>query len=890
MNIQRRILLWFIIPFILMSPIAPAVYYFHARKTLKQNVLDQLEIAAEAVEINLHTFIEAKRGMIIDFSSDGFIGDATEEITMKDRRLEYYTSALNNHLITNKKTLDQSIHEVFIVDFKDKVIASTDEGRIGEFVSPERFLAEKMVSGVFVGEPYYDTRLKAFLIDFSTILLNTSSREPIGFIVNRIKIEQREDSVRDGKPTIQDIKNNYSELVAANKIRIIDFGSDGFIRDYAESIARKDERAFYYTDILNNHLYENKQSIDTDLLAVFVVNLDGVIISSTETGQIGRSVSDEPFFTKTMERGSSISDLYHLPDSRQKTFFTVAKLFSNKTDDIAIGIIVNRYSGEFFERITDAKQSKMVMKVKPRKELGEKGETYIVNSDKLMLTGSEFIEDAVFKQVVDTDGVRTAFESGRGMIGIYPDYRGVPVIGYSRYHEELNWVILAEKDVLEAYAPLAYLRNVSVIAGIMCIMVFCAVAVFISRGITLPIKKLIKSTRNMAKGDMTEQITVKSKDEIGILARSFNTMRIKIAKLLKDIEEAKQDWESTFDSVEEIIILYDRGCRITRCNNELLNRLNVRSEDIIGKRCYDLFYDNKKKESAHKHDCEVAKTFKTLKPSTIEKESTILNGTFLLTTFPRYNHNGEFAGVVQIMRDITEQKLAQDQLMLTHKMASLGQLTAGVVHEVLNPVNIISGHVQLLLAEAAKGSKTEEDLKSIQEEIDRIVKITDGLLRFSRKGISVTGDVEMNSLLERIISVVEPEMKLSNIECISRFEVGLPKITANSDELRQVFLNMIMNAKGAMPQGGALTVITESIKEEEVPFVRIWIADTGCGIARKILDKLFDPFFTTKKEGQGTGLGLSISYGIVQNHGGKISVESLEGKGTTFIIDLPVKD
>ncbi|MCR4289481.1 MAG: PAS domain-containing protein, partial [Candidatus Scalindua sp.] len=746
---------------------------------------------AEAVERNVHTFLEAKRGMTIDFSTDGFIGDVTEEITMKDQRLEYYTSALNNHLITNKKPLDQSIHEVFIVDFKDKVIASTDEGRIGEVVSLERFLTEGIVSGVFVGEPYYDTRLRAFLIDFSTILLNTSSREPIGFIVNRIKIEQREDSVRDGKPTIQDIKNDYSELVAANKIRIIDFGSDGFIRDYAESIARSDERVFYYTDLLNNHLYKNKQPIDPDLLSVFVVNLDGVIISSTETGQIGRSVSDEPFFTKTMERGLSISDLYHLPDSRQKTFFTVAKLFSNKTDDMTIGIIVNRYKGEFFEEITKSKQSEMVMKAKARKELEEKGETYIVNSDKLMLTGSRFIEDAVFNQVVDTDGVRTAFENGRGMTGIYRDYRGVSVIGASRYLEELNWVILAEKDVSEAFAPLAYLRNISVVSGIMGIMVFSAVAVFISRGITMPIRKLVTFTHNMAKGDMTEQITVKSNDEIAVLVSTFDTMRIKVAKLLKNIGDAKQDWESTFNSVKEVIILYDKECRVARCNNELLDRLNARPEDIIGKRCYEIFWDNEKEKIEHKRDCEVIKTSKTMKPSTTEKETNMLHGTFLFSTFPRYNDKGEFAGVVQILRDITERKREHEQLIKSHKMASLGLLTAGVVHEVLNPVNIISSHVQLLLAEAEKGSKTEEDLKSIREEINRIVKITDGLLRFSRKGISVTGDVEINSLLEKIISIVEPDMKLCNINFIRRFEEGLPKVAANGDELRQVFLNMI---------------------------------------------------------------------------------------------------
>ena len=143
-------------------------------------------------------------------------------------------------------------------------------------------------------------------------------------------------------------------------------------------------------------------------------------------------------FTKTMKIGSCISDLYHLPGSRQKTFFNVARLLKNKTNDITIGIIVNRYSGDYFGMAAQSNIS----------ELWETGEVYIVNGDKLTITGSGFIKDAVFKQVVDTEGVMAAFGNGRGMTGIYPDYRGVSVLGASRYLEELDWVILAEKGCI----------------------------------------------------------------------------------------------------------------------------------------------------------------------------------------------------------------------------------------------------------------------------------------------------------------------------------------------------------------------------------------------------------------------------------------------------------
>jgi len=276
-----------------------------------------------------------------------------------------------------------------------------------------------------------------------------------------------------------------------------------------------------------------------------------------------------------------------------------------------------------------------------------------------------------------------------------------------------------------------------------------------------------------------------------------------------------------------------------------------------------------------------------MKPSAVERESSALHGIFLISIFPRFDDKGKFSGVVQVMRDITEQKQMQERLLISYKMASLGRLTAGVVHEVLNPLNIIASHVQLLLMEVEKGSKAEEDLKSIQEEIGRIVTISDGLLSFSRKKEIEASEVDTNNLLEGTISIVEPDMKLNNIRFIRKFDDSLPVIKADNNGLRQVFLNMITNARDAMPEGGALTISTQSVKVTGKSFVRIKFTDTGCGISSENIDKLFDPFFTTKEVGKGTGLGLSISYGIIKDHGGTINVESEEGRGTTFIIDLP---
>jgi PAS domain S-box-containing protein len=251
----------------------------------------------------------------------------------------------------------------------------------------------------------------------------------------------------------------------------------------------------------------------------------------------------------------------------------------------------------------------------------------------------------------------------------------------------------------------------------------------------------------------------------------------------------------------------------------------------------------------------------------------------------------------------------EEKLKVSHKMSSIGRLTGSVFHEILNPVNIISAHTQLLLIGAEKGSSTEDDLNSIKEEIERIVTITEKLQEFSRSNKSDVETVELNCLIEDILSLIKPELNIKSIKLITNFDMGQPEVMAHGDDLRQAFLNSITNAMDAMPNGGTLTIKTQVVRNSEFGVqstegkntelktqyselkgdsVRITFEDTGCGIAEKDIDRVFEPFFSTKKEIKGVGLGLSTSYATIEGYGGKISVESEEGKGSTFIFDLPI--
>lgn len=250
--------------------------------------------------------------------------------------------------------------------------------------------------------------------------------------------------------------------------------------------------------------------------------------------------------------------------------------------------------------------------------------------------------------------------------------------------------------------------------------------------------------------------------------------------------------------------------------------------------------------------------------------------------------------VSKIERIDREKELLDAQLIQSHKLASIGELSAGIAHEINNPLAVIgeeAGWMQdLLKRETLKDIKGLEDfkdsLREITQQAGRCKEITHKLLSFARKMESVIKDVNINKLMDDIIDMREREASFSNIEFIRNYNPHLPYIHSDPSLLRQVMLNLINNAIDAIQKGGQIRIQTGIGEEDEV---EIKISDTGMGIPADNLTKIFDPFFTTKPPGKGTGLGLSICHGIIEKLGGTISVTSQVGKGTTFVITLPLE-
>jgi signal transduction histidine kinase len=231
-----------------------------------------------------------------------------------------------------------------------------------------------------------------------------------------------------------------------------------------------------------------------------------------------------------------------------------------------------------------------------------------------------------------------------------------------------------------------------------------------------------------------------------------------------------------------------------------------------------------------------------------------------------------------------ELRATQEQLLQSEKLASIGQLAAGVAHEINNPMGVILGFAQGILKTLPEDNPLRKPLTTMEKESLRCKRIVQNLLDFARHSEPTPSPTNINELIDSFCDLVEHQTSLQNIKLVKGYDPALPSIMADPNQLQQVFINIMLNAYQAMPEGGTLHITTRTVGSE----LQVIFADTGTGIPPESIQNIFDPFFTTKEVGEGTGLGLSVSYGIVKAHGGDIEVESQVGKGTTFIIKLPL--
>ncbi len=350
-------------------------------------------------------------------------------------------------------------------------------------------------------------------------------------------------------------------------------------------------------------------------------------------------------------------------------------------------------------------------------------------------------------------------------------------------------------------------------------------------------------------------------------------------KLLKEFNE------SIIESINVGLLAVDLDGCVTRLNSALEHMLDLRRDASIGRRVEELFsedFADTLKQVLGKGGWrlqEIRNIYK-LHTATRTNRALVLN----IAVAPLQDAQGQ-TGALVVVEDVTARISLEEQLQQREKLSSIGLLAAGVAHEVNTPLTGVSSYTQMLLGMLNENDPKHALLQKVRTQAERATNIVNNLLNFSRTGSATEfGEVNVARVLDDTLQLLEPQLRRSQIEIVRNYAEDAPEVYGNAGKLQQVFTNLLLNARDAIPDGGRI-VISTSMAEDGSHIAEI--SDTGIGIAPENVAKIYDPFYTTKGVGQGTGLGLAVTYGIVQEHAGRISVDSLPGDGTTFRITLP---
>jgi PAS domain S-box-containing protein len=367
-------------------------------------------------------------------------------------------------------------------------------------------------------------------------------------------------------------------------------------------------------------------------------------------------------------------------------------------------------------------------------------------------------------------------------------------------------------------------------------------------------------------------------------ARLYRQLHVKALEL----DRMRTFNENILESLDDGLLVVDLNDRIVRWNSALEQMYGVEREDAVGRPLTDVF-DAPFVEAirAARRDTPDGATLSRIPITRRSSESgAIIVNAAVVPLRASESRTLSIAGTIVILEDITTRVELEEQLQISEKMASIGVLAAGVAHEVNTPLTGISSFTQMLLEGADPTDPKTKLLEKIERQTFRAAKIVNGLLNLSRSGSSNSTEfahVDINMVVNDVLSLLEHQLSLSHIKVRRELHERPVVVLGMEHKLQQVFLNLFLNAKDAMPSGGWLSVATRVDNGRAVAEV----SDTGSGIPNEYLARIYDPFFTTKAIGQGTGLGLSITYGIVREHEGSIDCESSVGQGTRFILSLP---
>ena len=465
-----------------------------------------------------------------------------------------------------------------------------------------------------------------------------------------------------------------------------------------------------------------------------------------------------------------------------------------------------------------------------------------------------------------------------------------------------NWSVGITLHRSELMADIYKLRRRMITFSSMIIGLILFVSFMFVKSITHPIRKLINGARAIGGGDLDQIIKIESSDELHGLAREFNKMAAKLKGSVQEIIELKTFNDDIFRSVTSGIITVNREGELTSinrsaqkivgCSWEVINSGGIKNIPIRIKEVLNLLKETlEKKEKIQNQKIEVSRGEGEV--VFIELNTSLLN-----------DSGGKVIGAIADIRDITRRKRMEELMVRVDKLTSLGELSAGIAHEIRNPLAGMKTSAQVLAKKLTSASERVL-IDGVLSEITRLNKIVTDLLNFSRPSPPLPAPVDIPLILEKTLKLVMEKLNKFNIRLTRRYDQKLPKVMLDREQIQQVFLNLLLNAIKAMPKGGILTVslrmimdksrikdkITESFDSlflNENKFIEISFKDTGFGIKEENISKVFNPFFTT--DPNGTGLGLPIVHKLLEKNNSYIYIDSKEGKGCNVTLIIPVAD
>lgn len=658
---------------------------------------------------------------------------------------------------------------------------------------------------------------------------------------------------------------------------------------YSNLFVLNEVDATYHSNMLNSeNVNEYLDSIINryDLFySIRIVNQDGYVIHAPESEKdiVGFNVSYQDYYVSALNSNESYWSKVFM--SAESSEATIAMSLKGQNDEVIIGYCSLRDLQKLVDEIVaDTIQDIAVV---------EGHGTFIAHSN--------------FSKVLERDNEKyynQVKENGTYIL----DYNNIKYFVSSRNLPQADFTIITYKPFFKSYAIVWNLIFVCLLCVVLVFVLSIYIANIQGEPIVVAISELIGQTGEISQGNYDTSLGHSPILEVNELKSNFNSMATTLHEMFNRLSESQMELEILNDDLcvqnEEIkrseehitqiinstydgILVLDEKFNVLWINNAVFELFDVEKKAITkNTKCYDLIFDFHSK--CYHCDMEVVKLSHERLTKVISHNNKLIEETYI----PSFDDSGHFTGIIKTFRDITDKIALETKLNRAIKMEAIGRLTGGIAHDFNNILQVIIGYSDLLMVQMQQHNHSESmhtKMKTIYEAATKAEQLIKKLMTFSKldqispENMSLNVVVrDLGSMLSRIIG--------DDIILSFRLEDYLPDVYADPTQIEQIIMNLCINAKHAMPNGGNIDIHTYSTEKNNITYAVLEITDNGTGIPNSIKEKIYDPFFTTKEIGKGTGLGLAIVLGIVEKHHGFIELDSQEGVGTTFSVYIPSSD